>query len=80
MAKHKQRRATATSDPSILQTRVERLLAGYIGPIAKHLVKTAALRVATAEQLVSMVAAELETETDRHEFTRRWRTGAPQNR
>jgi len=51
-----------------------------VGPIAKHLVKTAALRAATAEQLVSMVAAELETETDRHEFTRRWRTGAPQNR
>jgi hypothetical protein len=50
------------------------LLAGYIGPIAKHLVKTAALRAATAEQLVSAVAAELETETDRHEFTRRWRT------
>src|SRR5258705_2304975 len=60
--------------------RVERLLAGYIGPIAKHLVKTAALRAATAEQLVSMVAAELETETDRHEFTRRWRTGATQSR
>ena len=60
--------------------RIERLLAGYIGPIAKHLVKTAALRAATAEQLVSTVATELETETDRHEFTQRWRTDASRNR
>jgi hypothetical protein len=60
--------------------RIERLLAGYIGPIAKHLVKTAAARAASAEQLVSIVAMELETETDRHEFTKRWRTGASQSR
>jgi hypothetical protein len=65
--------AAAALDPAEV-LRIERLLAGYIGPIAKHLVKTAALRAATAEQLVSTVAAELETETDRHEFTRRWRT------
>ena len=57
--------------------RVERLLAGYIGPIARHLVKTAASRVSSLEELVRQVATELETETDRHEFTRRWRTGAP---
>jgi hypothetical protein len=60
--------------------RIERLLAGYIGPIAKHLVKTAAASAATAEQLVSTVAKELETETDRHQFMQRWRTGASQNR
>jgi TIR domain len=71
--------AAAPLDPAEV-LRIERLLAGYIGPIAKHLVKTAALRAATAEQLVSMVATELETETDRHEFTQRWRTGAPRNR
>lgn len=65
--------AAAALDPAEV-LRIERLLAGYIGPIAKHLVKTAALRAVTAEQLVSTVAAELETETDRHEFTRRWRT------
>ena len=65
--------AAAPLDPAEV-LRIERLLAGYIGPIAKHLVKTAALRAATAEQLVSRVAAELETETDRHEFTRRWRS------
>jgi hypothetical protein len=57
--------------------RVERLLAGYIGPIARHLVKTAASRASSLEELVRQVSAELETETDRHEFTQRWRTGAP---
>jgi TIR domain len=71
--------AAAPLDPAEV-LRIERLLAGYIGPIAKHLVKTAALRAATAEQLVSSVATELETETDRHEFTQRWRTGAQRNR
>jgi hypothetical protein len=55
--------------------RIERLLAGYIGPIAKHLVKTAASHALSLEELVRQVATELETETDRHEFTRRWRTG-----
>jgi hypothetical protein len=57
--------------------RIERLLAGYIGPIARHLVKTAAARASSLEELVRQVATELETETDRHEFTQRWRTGAP---
>jgi hypothetical protein len=57
--------------------RIERLLAGYIGPIARHLVKTAAARASSLEELVRQVASELETETDRHEFTQRWRTGAP---
>jgi len=60
--------------------RIERLLAGYVGPIAKHLVKTAAAHAASAEQLVSTVAMELETETDRHEFTKRWRTGVSPSR
>jgi hypothetical protein len=60
--------------------RIERLLAGYIGPIAKHLVKTAAWRAASVEELVSTVATELETETDRHEFTQRWRKGEPRSR
>jgi hypothetical protein len=64
-----------TLDPAEV-LRIERLLAGYIGPIAKHLIKTAASRAASIEELVSSIAAELETETDRHEFTKRWRTGA----
>ena len=55
--------------------RIERLLAGYIGPIARHLVKAAAARSSGPEELVAQLAQELETETDRHEFTRRWRSG-----
>jgi len=56
--------------------RIERLLAGYIGPIARHLVKTAAARAHNLELLVQQVATELETETERHEFIKRWRSGA----
>jgi hypothetical protein len=55
--------------------RIERLLAGYIGPIARHLVKAAGSRVSNLDELVAQLAQELETETDRHEFTRRWRSG-----
>ncbi len=55
--------------------RIERLLAGYIGPIARHLVKSAGARVSSLDELVAQLAKELETETDRHEFTRRWRSG-----
>jgi hypothetical protein len=55
--------------------RIERLLAGYIGPIARHLVKTAAAQATSLEELVARLATELETETDRHEFNRRWRSG-----
>jgi hypothetical protein len=55
--------------------RIERLLAGYIGPIARHLVKTAAAQASSLEELVARLATELETETDRHEFNRRWRSG-----
>lgn len=55
--------------------RIERLLAGYIGPIARHLVKAAASRTPSLDELVVQLAKELETETDRHEFTRRWRHG-----
>ena len=69
--------SAASLDPTEV-VRIERLLAGYIGPIARHLVKTAAARATSLEELVRQVATELETETDRHEFTQRWRTGAPQ--
>jgi TIR domain len=60
--------------------RAERLLAGYIGPIARHLVKAAATRVTSLEELVVQLSKELDTETDRHEFTQRWRNGAPRER
>jgi TIR domain len=55
-------------------TRIERMLAGYIGPIARHFVKTAATHASSLEQLAQQVAGELETETERHEFIKRWRS------
>lgn len=63
-------------DAAALQ-RIERHLAGYIGPLAKHLVKSAATRAASIEDLVARLAVELDTETDRYEFTRQCRDGAP---
>ena len=54
---------------------IERQLAGYIGPLAKHLVKQAALRAAGVEDLLSRLATEIDAESDRREFTRRCRTG-----
>jgi TIR domain len=65
----------ASFNPADL-TRVERMLAGYIGPIARHFVKTAAPHATSLEDLVQRVAAELETETERHEFIKRWRSEA----
>lgn len=67
--------ASAPSLDSAELARIERLLAGYIGPIARHLVKAAAARASSSDELVAQLAKELETETDRHEFTRRWRSG-----
>jgi hypothetical protein len=55
--------------------RIERILAGYIGPIARHLVKAAAAQKSSLEELVAQLAKELDTETDRHEFSRRCRPG-----
>jgi hypothetical protein len=60
--------------------RIERLLAGYIGPIARHLVKAAATRASSLDELVAQLEKELDTETDRHEFARRWRSGEPRAR
>jgi TIR domain len=54
---------------------IERQLAGYIGPLAKHLVKSAALRAAGVDDLLSRLAAELDTESERHEFTQRCHGG-----
>jgi len=55
--------------------RIERLLAGYIGPIARHLVKAAVSRASNLDELVAQLAKELDTETNRHEFVQRWRSG-----
>jgi hypothetical protein len=56
---------------------IERQLAGYIGPLARHLVKTAASRAAAVDDLVARLAAELDSETERHEFTQQCRLGKP---
>jgi len=56
---------------------IERQLAGYIGPLAKHLVKIAAARAVGVDDLVGRLAAELDSESDRREFAQRCRTGRP---
>jgi hypothetical protein len=56
---------------------IERQLAGYIGPLAKHLVKTAASRAAGVDDLVGRLATELDTESEQREFTQRCRDGKP---
>jgi hypothetical protein len=56
---------------------IERQLAGYIGPLAKHLVKTTASRAAGVDDLVGRLATELDTESERREFTQRCRIVTP---
>jgi hypothetical protein len=58
---------------------VERQLAGYIGPLAKHLVKTAASRAAGVDDLIGRLATELDTESERREFTQRCRIVKPRD-
>lgn len=71
---------SAPSLDSAELVRIERLLAGYIGPIARHLVKAGASRASSLDELVAQMAKELETETDRHQFAQRWRSGEPRSR
>lgn len=52
---------------------IERQLAEYIGPLAKHLVKSAAAQAANADGLLKRLAAELDTDAERSEFTQRCR-------
>jgi hypothetical protein len=48
--------------------RLEGELAGYIGPLARHLVKRAAATAAGAEALIVQLGAEIESETERRRF------------
>ncbi|HWZ62967.1 MAG TPA: toll/interleukin-1 receptor domain-containing protein [Steroidobacteraceae bacterium] len=48
--------------------RLESELAGYIGPLAKHLVKRAAATAAGAEALIVQLGAEIESEAERRRF------------
>jgi hypothetical protein len=50
---------------------IERQLAAYIGPLAKHLVKAAAARAANNADLIGRLAVELDTDAERREFARR---------
>jgi hypothetical protein len=48
--------------------RLERELARYIGPIARHLVRRAVRRGAGTEALILELGAEIESEADRRQF------------
>ena len=61
-------------DPALI-LHVERQLAGYIGPLAKHLVRHAASQAAGFDDLVGRLAAELDAEFDRKQFIQRCRSG-----
>jgi TIR domain len=50
---------------------IERQLAGYIGPLAKHLVKVAVPHAAGIDDLIGRLAAELDSESERREFRQR---------
>jgi hypothetical protein len=50
--------------------RVSRKLAAYIGPVSEVLVKRAAKRCSSMEELYEMLAREIETEADRAAFLR----------
>jgi hypothetical protein len=70
--------ASPPSAPAIDTSRlqhIERQLAGYVGPLAKHLVKVAAARSAGVDDLVSRLATELDSDSERREFAHRCRMG-----
>jgi len=52
---------------------IEAQLAPYIGPLAKHLVKRAALQATSGEDLIARLAIELDTKPDRSSFAERCR-------
>jgi hypothetical protein len=58
--------------------RFERQLAHYIGPLANHLVKQAALRASNADELIARVALEIDSVHDRQRFVASCRQGPAQ--
>ncbi len=56
---------------------IERQLAGYIGPMARYLVKSTAARASGVEDLVTRLASELDTDVERREFAQRCRIARP---
>lgn len=63
----------STIDPAVA-ARVTRSLAAFIGPIAEVVVKRAAKRSATPEDLYAAAAAEIETEAERLRFLKACRS------
>ncbi len=61
------------SQPGTLE-RVCRELSNYIGPVAEVIVKRAARKCATHEDLIATVAREIEDETERARFLRAFKT------
>jgi TIR domain len=59
--------STARHDPAMLE-QFESALAAAIGPIAKHLVRRAAVQTAGVEDLIRHLAAELESDSERRQF------------
>ncbi|HEY2676246.1 MAG TPA: toll/interleukin-1 receptor domain-containing protein [Steroidobacteraceae bacterium] len=62
-----------TFDPALI-LHVERQLAEYIGPLARHLVRSTASQAAGFEDLLGRLATELDTESDKHKFMQRCRS------
>jgi hypothetical protein len=50
---------------------IESVLAGYIGPLARHLVKLAAARASGRADLIARLTGELDAEADRSAFAQR---------
>jgi hypothetical protein len=67
------RAASAPSFDAAQLQHIERHLAAYIGPLAKHLVKSAASRAAGIDDLLARLAAELDTDLERRTFAQRCR-------
>lgn len=73
-----ERGLTTASVASTIETqmmeRVSRELAAYIGPVSEIVVKRAAKRCTSVEDLYGMVAREIESDTDRTKFLRSYRS------
>ena len=67
----------APSFDAVQLQHIERHLAAYIGPLAKHLVKSAASRAAGLDDLLARLAAELDTDLERRTFVQRCRAIGP---
>jgi serine/threonine-protein kinase len=63
-------RTSGAFEPKVLDS-VSRELAAFIGPIAKVVVKRAADRCSSVEELYACVAAEIDSERDRTQFLKK---------